>query len=80
MLKRLQRKHQDLYTHKNVMISGTHTHSAPGGYLMDFLFDASTLGFVPETFNALVKGITLVRFYSFFVLPLQLPIFFSKEL
>ncbi|KAK7602643.1 hypothetical protein V9T40_006617 [Parthenolecanium corni] len=59
VLKRLQRKHQDLYTHKNVMISGTHTHSAPGGYLMDFLFDASTLGFVPETFNALVKGITL---------------------
>lgn len=44
------------------MISGTHTHSSPGGYLMHFLFDVSILGFVPETFEALVKGITLVNF------------------
>ncbi len=63
MLRQLKHKFKDTYTEKNVMISGTHTHSAPGGYLMDFLFDVSSLGFVSETFNALVKGIVLVNSY-----------------
>lgn len=48
-----------LYKEDNVLISGSHTHSGPGGFLMDFLFDLNSLGFVPDTFNAMAKGIAL---------------------
>jgi hypothetical protein len=33
VLARLKDRYGDLYTEKNVAISGTHTHSGPGGYL-----------------------------------------------
>lgn len=42
------------------MISGIHTHSSPGGYMLDVLFDISIFGFVKESFDALVNGITKV--------------------
>ncbi|CAK1600599.1 unnamed protein product [Parnassius mnemosyne] len=57
VLKRLQKRFGDLYTDNNVILSGTHTHSTPGGFLMDFLFDLPILGFVKETYLALVTGI-----------------------
>ncbi|XP_075229795.1 neutral ceramidase isoform X2 [Lycorma delicatula] len=59
VLSQLSQKFRELYSERNVMISGTHTHSAPGGFLMHVIFDLNTLGFVPETFKALVKGIVL---------------------
>lgn len=49
------------YSERNVMLSGTHTHSAPGGFLMHLLFDITTLGFIKESFDGLVEGITAVR-------------------
>ncbi|XP_012268113.2 neutral ceramidase [Athalia rosae] len=58
VLKKLEARFDDTYTETNVMISGTHTHSAPGGYMMDVLFDLTTFGFVKESFNAIVNGIT----------------------
>jgi len=42
------------------MISGTHTHSSPGGSMLDMLFDLTTFGFVRESFDAIVSGITRV--------------------
>lgn len=53
----LQKKYGDLYRMENVAISGSHTHSTPGGFLMYLLYDMTSLGFVSETFNALVRGI-----------------------
>lgn len=41
----------------NVMISATHTHSAPGGFLMHTLFDISSFGFSNQTFQAITSGI-----------------------
>lgn len=58
VLKRL--KPLGVYTDNNLMLSGTHTHSAPGGFLMHLLFDITTLGFIKESFDGLVEGITLV--------------------
>ncbi|XP_024944698.1 neutral ceramidase isoform X2 [Cephus cinctus] len=58
VLRKLQTRFEKIYTEKNVMISGTHTHSSPGGFMMDVLFDLTTFGFVQESFNALVNGIT----------------------
>jgi len=49
---------EDLYTTENVAISGTHTHSGPAGYLQYVLFQMTSLGFVQETFDAWVNGIS----------------------
>lgn len=59
VLKLLQDRYGSIYHNDNVVISGTHTHSAPGGFLMHLLYDISVLGFVPQTFDALVRGIFL---------------------
>lgn len=76
VLKRLKQTFGPIYNENNVMISGTHTHSTPGGYLMDIIFDLNTFGFVRETFEAYAEGITRVRdflqcFYRFGTIPLK---------
>jgi neutral ceramidase len=48
-----------LYSVDNVVLSGTHTHSGPAGYLQYLVYDITGLGFVKETFDALVGGIVL---------------------
>ncbi len=58
VLKRLQLEYKDLYTNKNVAISGTHSHSGVAGFLEHVLFQVTSLGFVPQAFHALVDGIT----------------------
>lgn len=45
------------YTHNNVFIAGTHTHSAPAGYLHHFLYNATAFGFDPHVFESIVSGI-----------------------
>ncbi|KAK9505218.1 hypothetical protein O3M35_009315 [Rhynocoris fuscipes] len=57
VIKRLKSVYGGLYSEDNVMISGTHTHSTPGGFLMDIIFDLNSFGFVKETFNAYATGI-----------------------
>lgn len=57
VVRKLQDRYGKQYTMDNVIVSGTHTHSAPGGFLTHLLYDLSTLGFVSETFNAYVDGI-----------------------
>ncbi|XP_055586437.1 neutral ceramidase-like [Uranotaenia lowii] len=55
----LQKRYGDVYRMDNVVMSGTHSHSVPSGFLMSFLYDIASLGFVPQNFNALVEGIAL---------------------
>ncbi|GMH38629.1 hypothetical protein BSKO_06513 [Bryopsis sp. KO-2023] len=57
VLKELEALYGDLYSKENVAISGTHTHSAPGGYSQYVLYQATTLGFIKQSFDALVGGI-----------------------
>ncbi|XP_063243596.1 neutral ceramidase isoform X2 [Bacillus rossius redtenbacheri] len=57
VLRRLRTEFGDTYADANLMLSATHTHSAPGGYLHYFLYDVSVLGFVRQTFDAYVDGI-----------------------
>ncbi|VVD05074.1 unnamed protein product [Leptidea sinapis] len=57
VIKRLQKRYGDIYNENNVIISGTHTHSTPGGFLMYFLFELPILGFVKETYTAYIAGI-----------------------
>lgn len=57
MVIRLQRQYGNQYAMDNVVISGTHTHSTPGGFMMSLLYDMTTFGFVGETYRAYIDGI-----------------------
>uniref|UniRef100_F6UTT2 Neutral ceramidase n=1 Tax=Ciona intestinalis TaxID=7719 RepID=F6UTT2_CIOIN len=57
VLKVLKQRYGSLYDAGNVCISGTHTHSAPAGFLQDVLFQITSMGYVPETLKAMVEGI-----------------------
>ncbi|KAL7730447.1 hypothetical protein ACLKA6_016672 [Drosophila palustris] len=59
VVKRLQARYGNIYNAENVAISGTHTHGAPGGFLMHLLYDISILGFVPQTFEVMAQGLYL---------------------
>ena len=45
-----------LYTEENIMISATHTHSGPAGYLDDFVYQVNTFGIVQGEREALSQG------------------------
>ena len=49
-----------LYNTDNVILSATHTHSGPGGYMQYVLFQFTSYGFVQQSFQALVDGISRV--------------------
>lgn len=57
VLERLKARYGDLYTEQNVAISGIHTHAGPGGYLQYVVYIVTSLGFVRQSFDALVDGI-----------------------
>jgi len=46
-----------LYTERNVVLSSTHTHSGPAGYMQYLLFNIPNLGFVQDALDAFVNGI-----------------------
>lgn len=56
LVKKLRAKFGNMYTERNVMISGTHTHSGPSGFFQYMLFDLAGSLFVNQTFNAFVDG------------------------
>ena len=45
-----------LYTSDNVLISGTHTHSAPAGYTGYHIYDLTGGGFNKDTYECSVSG------------------------
>ncbi|GAB4823045.1 hypothetical protein N2152v2_010091 [Parachlorella kessleri] len=59
VIAKLKELYGPLYTEQNVALSGTHTHSGPAGYLQYVVYDITSLGFIPQTFDALVDGVVL---------------------
>ncbi|KAF2312612.1 hypothetical protein GH714_035228 [Hevea brasiliensis] len=57
VIERLRARYGDLYTEKNVAISGIHTHAGPGGYLQYVVYIVTSLGFVRQSFDVIVDGI-----------------------
>ncbi|KAI3772260.1 hypothetical protein L6452_03442 [Arctium lappa] len=57
VLERLKARYGNLYTEKNVAISGIHTHAGPGGYLQYVVYIVTSLGFVRQSFDVIVDGI-----------------------
>lgn len=57
VLSRLKVRFGDRYTEINTMLTVTHTHCGPGGYSHHHLYNTTTHGFHPITFEAIVGGI-----------------------
>lgn len=57
VVEKLQEKYGGLFHEKNVLLSGTHTHSGPGGFLQYLLYGISSRGFLRSSFDAIVEGI-----------------------
>ncbi|PPR85030.1 hypothetical protein GOBAR_AA35680 [Gossypium barbadense] len=57
VLQRLKTRLGDLYTQENLAISGTHTHAGPAGYLQCVVYSVTSLGFINQTFDAIVTAI-----------------------
>lgn len=47
-----------VYSHENVMLTATHTHSGPGGYFQYLLYIITQEGFIKKSLMAIVEGIT----------------------
>jgi neutral ceramidase len=58
VLERLAGRFGALYGEENVLLTVTHTHAGPGGYAHHRLYNSTTHGFHPQTFGAIVDGIT----------------------
>lgn len=57
VVEKLRARFGAVYSEENVLISATHTHSGPGGFSHHTLYNLSTFGFVPQSFDAIVSGI-----------------------
>ncbi|XP_066477516.1 neutral ceramidase [Tiliqua scincoides] len=57
VMKQLKQKYGDLYNQDNVILSGTHTHSGPGGYFQNTLFMITSKGLIRSSLHAIVNGI-----------------------
>ncbi len=57
VLARLAATHGNRFTDENTVITTTHTHAGPGGYCGHLLYNLTTSGFHPATFEAIVAGI-----------------------
>ncbi|NWH82649.1 ASAH2 ceramidase, partial [Piaya cayana] len=57
VLDKLKSKYGELYRQDNVILSGTHTHSGPGGYFQYTLFWITSKGLSRPSLDAIVNGI-----------------------
>lgn len=57
VMRRLAERFGDRYRAENVILSATHTHSGPGGFSHYTLYNFTTGGFRPNTFESIVAGI-----------------------
>merc|ERR1719259_1124921 len=56
-MEKLERMFPGIYNEKNVVLSSTHTHSGPAGFMQYVLFNVPNLGFFHQTLEAMVEGI-----------------------
>ncbi|KAF5190568.1 Neutral ceramidase [Thalictrum thalictroides] len=57
VLERLKSRYGDVYNEDNLAISGTHTHAGPAGYLQYVVYSVTSLGFIQQSFDAIVNAI-----------------------
>ena len=54
----LEQLYPGVYSETNIVLSATHTHSGPAGFMQYVLFNVPNLGFIKQTLDGLVVGIT----------------------
>ncbi|ELU36769.1 ceramidase [Rhizoctonia solani AG-1 IA] len=59
ILDQLNQLYPGLYTEANVALVGTHSHAGVGGFLNNLLPTLTSLGFVKQTYDAIVNGTVL---------------------
>lgn len=59
VLEQLEVLYPGLYTEANFALVGTHSHSGVGGFLNNLLPQLTSLGFVKQTYDAIVNGTVL---------------------
>ncbi|CAE6388741.1 unnamed protein product [Rhizoctonia solani] len=59
ILEQLNTLYPGLYTEANVALVGTHSHAGVGGFLNNLLPTLTSLGFVKQTYDAIVNGTVL---------------------
>ncbi|KAF7298390.1 Neutral ceramidase [Mycena kentingensis (nom. inval.)] len=59
ILAKLQDKYGGLYNAKNFALSSTHQHSGVGGYVENLLPQVTSLGWVKQSYDAIVAGVVL---------------------
>ncbi|CAE7146577.1 unnamed protein product [Rhizoctonia solani] len=59
ILERLEQLYPGLYTEANFALVGTHSHAGVGGFLNNLLPQLTSLGFVKQTYDAIVNGTVL---------------------
>ncbi|KAG8961490.1 hypothetical protein FRC03_005332 [Tulasnella sp. 419] len=59
ILDRLQQLYPGVYTESNFALAGTHSHAGVGGYVNNLLPQLTSLGFVRQTYDAIVNGTVL---------------------
>ena len=57
MVRNLEAQFGSTYMSQNVLLSATHTHSGPAGYMQYTLYNMGSEGFSKENFKAIVDGI-----------------------
>ncbi len=57
VVEKLAARYGSLYSDENVMLSATHTHAGPGGYIDYALYNLTVLGFDRQNYDAVVEGI-----------------------
>ncbi|XP_039259847.2 putative neutral ceramidase C [Styela clava] len=57
VIEELRKEFGDIYTERNVVLSGSHTHSAPGGFFGYTLFEVTSKGMVSQAIESYIEGI-----------------------
>ena len=65
VLKKLEAEHgTDVFRNDNLVLSATHTHSGPAGYMQYLMYTISSFGFVEDCFQVILIYITFLRFHQ----------------
>ena len=55
---------KDVFRNDNLVLSATHTHSGPAGYMQYLMYTISSFGFVEDCFQVIFISIPYLRFHK----------------
>ena len=66
VLKKLEAEHgKDVFRNDNLVLSATHTHSGPAGYMQYLMYTISSFGFVEDCFQVISISVRFRSFHGF---------------